>query len=109
MAVRQAATPAWKLMLMKWAYRTSYFPQLGLLRDDTLEENELVKEAIRRLPDRVYDERMYRISRALNLSNQKTVLPKSEWAKFEDDVLYLQPYLEELRQEHKERALWNGQ
>ena len=56
----------------------------GLLRDDTLEENELVKEAIRRLPDRVYDERMYRISRALNLSNQKTVLPKSEWAKFED-------------------------
>ena len=54
------------------------------MRDDTLEENDLVKEAVRRLPDRVYDERMYRISRALNLSNQKTVLPKTEWTKFED-------------------------
>ena len=54
------------------------------MRDDTLDETSMVKEAIGRLPDKIYDERMYRISRALNLSNQKTVLPKAEWTKFED-------------------------
>ena len=61
----------------------------GLLRDDTLHENDDVKEALKRIPDKMYDERMYRISRALNLSNQKTVLPKDEWTTLEQVIKYL--------------------
>ena len=57
---------------------------IGLMRDDTLHECEDVKEALKRIPDKLYDERMFRISRALNLSNQKTVLPKVDWTKLEE-------------------------
>ena len=51
----------------------------GMMRDDTREETAVVKEAIRRLPDDVYDKRMYRMTRALHLSGAKKILPKVEW------------------------------
>ena len=57
----------------------------GLHRDDCLYETEDVKEAIRRLPAHLYDERQYRITRALHLSMTKTILPKDQWTKYEDD------------------------
>ncbi|KAL5017877.1 hypothetical protein ScPMuIL_003599 [Solemya velum] len=63
--------PAWRLVLAKWAYNKSYFPQLGMMRDDCLYETNDVKEAIRRLPRDVYDQRTFRISRALHLSVKK--------------------------------------
>ena len=57
------------------------------MRDDTLHENDDVQEALKRIPDKLYDERMFRISRALNLSNQKVVLPKDEWTTLEEVVI----------------------
>lgn len=80
---------------------------LGLHRDDCLYENEDVKEAIRRLPRKLYDERNYRIMRALHLSMTKTILPKDQWTKYEDDVKYLEPYLNEVIKEREEREEWN--
>ena len=56
----------------------------GLRYDDTLQETEPVKEAIRRLPEKLYDERMFRISRALDLSMTKTILPKEEWTQYDE-------------------------
>ena len=56
----------------------------GLMRDDTIFETVEVKEALRRLPDHLYDERIFRQCRALQLSNTKTILPKEEWTQFED-------------------------
>lgn len=102
-----AEVPAWKLTIQKWLYNRSYFPQLGMMRDDIREETEDVKEAIRRLPKRLYDARNFRIVRALNLSTKKSVLPKEEWTKLENDVMYLKPYLEEVVAERKEKMLWN--
>lgn len=53
------------------------------MRDDCLNETEDVKEAIRRLPKDLYDERVFRIARALSLSNKKTILPKEEWTNYD--------------------------
>ena len=39
----------------------------GLMRDDTIYEDSDVKEAIHRLPERVYNDRMFRIKRALGV------------------------------------------
>ena len=54
------------------------------MRDDCLNENQDVKEAIKRLPSDHYDARQFRISRAMYLSNRKEILPKEEWTKMED-------------------------
>lgn len=78
----------------------------GLHRDDCLYENEDVKEAVRRLPRKLYDERNYRIMRALHLSMTKTILPKEQWTKYEEDVKYLEPYLKEVVKEREEREDW---
>merc|ERR1712168_744035 len=101
-----AVQTGWKLVLRKWAYSASYFPQVGLMYDDTLRETPDVKEAIRRLPGDLQDARVFRISRALQLSGNKQVLPKEEWTKYDDDVQYLRPILEQVVKERKERSAW---
>lgn len=77
-----------------------------MLSDDTLHQTEAVTEAIRRLPDNLYDERMFRITRALHLSTKKEILPKPEWVTFEQDVKYLTPYVEEVERELQEKREW---
>ncbi|XP_071441042.1 cytochrome b-c1 complex subunit 7-like [Hetaerina americana] len=93
--------------LRRWAYNLSGFNKYGLHHDDCLDETEDVKEALRRLPLKVLDERNFRIQRALQLSLTKDILPKEEWTKFEQDNRYLQPYLEEVKKEREEREQWN--
>lgn len=80
----------------------------GLQHDDLYYETDDVKEAIRRLPKKEYDERQYRIIRAIHLSMQKDILPKEQWTKWEEDVKYLQPYLSEVIHERKERETWDS-
>lgn len=76
------------------------------MRDDILHEDEDVQEALRRLPKNLLHERNYRILRAVQLSIQKDILPKEQWTKLEEDVLYLQPYLKEVKKEREERENW---
>lgn len=81
---------------------------VGLHRDDCLcETNPDVKEALRRCPQPIKDERNFRIVRAMQLSLTKSVLPKEEWTKFEEDNKYLKPYLEEVIREREEQQDWN--
>ena len=54
------------------------------MHDDVLYETPDVEEAIRRLPQKIVDDRNYRIMRALQVSGQKKLLPKNEWTKYED-------------------------
>lgn len=56
----------------------------GLMRDDTIYEDGDVREALRRLPENMYNDRMFRIKRALDLSMKAQVLPKDQWTKFEE-------------------------
>ena len=104
--VKQA--PAWLLPIKKWAYSKSYFPSLGLVIDDCIYEDKYVKEAIKRLPRQIREDRDFRISRALLLSNNKEVLPKDEWTKWEDDLPYLKDLVEEVKKEFKERKEWES-
>lgn len=82
------------------------FSPVGLLRDDCLHETEDVKEALRRLPEHVVDERNFRMVRAMQLSLQKVILPKEEWTKYEEDKLYLTPIVEQVKKERQEREKW---
>lgn len=56
----------------------------GLHRDDTIYEDSDVQEALRRLPENQYNERVFRIKRALDLSMKQQILPKEMWTKFEE-------------------------
>nr|XP_057902828.1 cytochrome b-c1 complex subunit 7 [Doryrhamphus excisus] len=92
--------------LRKWYYNLSGFNKFGLMRDDTIYEDGDVKEALRRLPENVYNDRMFRIKRALDLSMKQQILPKDQWTKYEEDDHYLTPYLDEVIRERKEREEW---
>ncbi|KAL4629767.1 cytochrome b-c1 complex subunit 7 [Arapaima gigas] len=101
-----ASTGRFLNSLYKWYYNSAGFNKMGLMRDDVLYEDQDVKEAIRRLPERMYNDRMFRIKRALDLSMKHQILPKEHWTKYEEDVRYLEPYLKEVIRERKEREEW---
>lgn len=64
------------------------------MRDDTIYEDLDVKEALRRLPENVYNDRMFRIKRALDLSMKQQILPKNQWTKFDEVLSHKQTKLE---------------
>ncbi|XP_013911903.1 PREDICTED: cytochrome b-c1 complex subunit 7 isoform X2 [Thamnophis sirtalis] len=68
----------------KWYYNAQGFNKYGLRRDDILNETDVVKEAIKRLPEDVYYERIFRIKRAAQLSLTHEILPKDQWTKYEE-------------------------
>ncbi|XP_036949701.1 cytochrome b-c1 complex subunit 7 [Acanthopagrus latus] len=100
------ATGRLMLGVRKWYYSLCGFNKLGLMRDDTLYEDQDVKEAIRRLPEDLYNDRTFRMKRALDLSMKQQILPKEMWTKFEEDVPYLTPYVDEVVRERKEKEEW---
>ncbi|XP_051054080.1 cytochrome b-c1 complex subunit 7-like [Phodopus roborovskii] len=95
-----AASRKWLEGFRKWYYNAAGFNKLGLMRDDTIYETEDVKEAIRRLPENLYNDRMFQIKRALDLSM------RHQWTKYEEDKFYLEPYLKEVIRERKEKEEW---
>ena len=93
----------------KWYYNLSLFNRYGLYSDDLLDEwhNPEVAEAVRRLPPKLYDGRVFRAIRAGQLEITKTYLPKEEWIQCEDpNNWYLTPYIEEVLAEWKEKEEW---
>ncbi|XP_031651035.1 cytochrome b-c1 complex subunit 7-like isoform X2 [Oncorhynchus kisutch] len=107
MGSRAPATGRLLVGFRKWYYNAAGFNKIGLLRDDTIHEDGDVKEALRRLPEKVYNDRMFRLKRALDLSMKQAVLPKEQWTQYEEDVHYLEPYLEEVIRERKEVEEWS--
>jgi hypothetical protein len=49
------------------------------MTDDLIRDNPVTLEALRRLPPDVYQERQYRLARAIGVSANKGVLPKEDW------------------------------
>lgn len=82
---------------------TKYCLFAGLFLQDCYESTPEVEEAVRRLPADVFDARNKRIVLAFHASLNKTYLPKEQWTKYEEDVKYLEPYLEEVRREKAEQ------
>lgn len=79
----------------------------GLHYQDCYQDSPVLTEALKRLPPDVMDARNNRILRATYLSLNKTYLPKEEWTKYEEDIKYLQPYLEEVEREFSEKKAYN--
>ena len=90
-------------------YQTTHY-KVGLMEHDRLYgDNPAVKEAMRRLrisEPEVWDERSFRISRAINFDIKKMLLPKDDWVQYEQDVPYLQPFLAEIEREQDEERHW---
>merc|ERR1711893_585734 len=92
--------------LARFRFNMADYPKYGLFTDDTVKEDEYVKEAISRMPSEMQNQRMFRINRALLLSNQKIVLPKEEWVTVETNEEYLEPYLAQVLKESVEKKEW---
>uniref|UniRef100_A0A4D5RA02 Cytochrome b-c1 complex subunit 7 n=1 Tax=Scolopendra viridis TaxID=118503 RepID=A0A4D5RA02_SCOVI len=88
-------------------YNLRGWNKYGLLQEDLLYEDEEVKEALRRLPQEVKDERNFRMITAIHHSMCHKYLPKEKWTKMEEDISYLKPYLDEVRKENLEKAEWD--
>jgi len=53
------------------------------MNDDTMRDTPELKEALRRVPKDVMNERNYRITRAFYLNMRKEILPKEEWTTYD--------------------------
>ncbi|TGZ63022.1 hypothetical protein CRM22_007120 [Opisthorchis felineus] len=87
---------------------TSYYNQLGLLYHDIMQHSPVVAEAVRRLPREETEARDFRIARAFQLSATKTVLPKEQWTTVENDIPYLDPYIEVTLKEWRDKSEWDN-
>eukprot|EP01104_Vermistella_antarctica_P005125 TRINITY_DN15544_c1_g1_i1.p1 TRINITY_DN15544_c1_g1~~TRINITY_DN15544_c1_g1_i1.p1 ORF type:complete len:141 (-),score=36.53 TRINITY_DN15544_c1_g1_i1:158-550(-) len=86
------------------------YRQYGLVADDLIVETDDVKEAVRRLPPQIRENRNRRMKIALDCSAKNNkILPKEQWTKTEEDVHYLIPYLERVVQERQEREAFRAQ
>ncbi len=111
---------------MKSIYFIFHFKK-GLFEDDIFRETSVVEQAIKRLPQDVYQERQYRLARALNASAKQHCLPKEEWTKYEDvclnnfskfnlilnsilfqDLPYLKTYIADCLKEEQEKEDWEN-
>ncbi|XP_037654462.1 cytochrome b-c1 complex subunit 7-like [Choloepus didactylus] len=101
-----AASGRWLDDIRKWYYSAAGFNKLGLMRDDTIAENEDTEEAIRRLPENLYNDRVFCTKRALDLNMRQQILPKEQWTEYEEDKFYLEPYVKEVIREREEREEW---
>ncbi|KAI1826015.1 cytochrome b-c1 complex subunit 7 [Xylaria intraflava] len=87
-----------------WYCNTAGYRQLGLRADDLIsEENEVVLQAIKRLPPQEAYDRVYRLRRAVQCSVTHKLLPKDQWTKPDEDVHYLSPIIAEIRAAEKEK------
>ncbi|XP_077549061.1 cytochrome b-c1 complex subunit 7-like [Haemaphysalis longicornis] len=90
----------------KFMFKTSKYYQYGLLKCDLYRDEPVTLEAVRRLPKKIQDERNYRILRAVQCNIAHSILPESQWTKYEDDVPYLDPYIAEVEKEEAEKKEW---
>lgn len=87
------------------------YHRYGLYHDDIREYDFApeVREAVRRLPLEVYNERTFRQLRSSQLDINKEYLPEDQWVTYEEDQTkgrYLEPYVQEVLAEWKEKLDW---
>ena len=79
------------------------YRKLGLLRDDLIfDEDQVVQEALGRLPDKEIFDRNFRMRRAIQLNAISETLPRAEWTTAETDRRYLWPVIEQVCKEQEE-------
>lgn len=69
------------------------------MEDDLELDYEVVQWASTRLPLSVQEARTDRLYKALVYNSHHTIAPEDQWVKPVDDYPYLQPYLQEVKEE----------
>ncbi|KAJ3407853.1 Cytochrome b-c1 complex subunit 7 [Chytridiales sp. JEL 0842] len=86
--------------LAEWHANQMGYRKMGLRYDDLIpDETPIIQEALRRLPPRETQDRIFRFRRAIQLSSQQTVLEPVEWTKPEEDIPYLRPIIDQVESE----------
>lgn len=67
-----------------------------------------LKEAVRRLPPSILDQRQERIYIASELNYRQEWLPYDKWTKYDEDVRYLTPFLNDVHREFAEKARYKN-
>ena len=89
--------------------QSARFRSYGLLPDDLIiEEHDVVKEALTRVPKHELHGRYQRFKVALHTNMLRTELPKEQWTRMEDDRKYLTPFVEQVLAEHEEREKYDN-
>lgn len=71
-------------------FKISGYYKFGLLKDDFLwDYDEDVAEALRRAPEHIRMERIYRAIKAQQAEISHTLLPEEEWTKIDDVSCFL--------------------
>lgn len=91
-----------------FGFNNAYYNQVGLLKHDWLPHSPVWLEALRRLPRELQEARDFRIARASLLYASKHVLPKEQWTTIEDDIPYLEPYVNVVVKEMSDRSNWDN-
>ena len=90
--------------IANWYANAAGYRQYGLRYDDLLEEERVAhKLALDRLSPREQYDRVYRIRRSVQCSVQHKLLPREQWTKPEEDIRYLQPYIDQVQAEIEEK------
>ncbi|PPQ64652.1 hypothetical protein CVT26_002742 [Gymnopilus dilepis] len=98
----------WVTPLAKWYANAMGYRKYGFKYDDLItEENDEMQRAINRLTPRERYDRAFRFKRASQASVLHAPLPKEEWTKESEDVRYLEPHIQSVMQEVKERRDWD--
>ena len=58
------------------------------MSDDLIRDNEVTREALKRLPKDVYQERQWRLTRSIAANANKAVIPESDWLKITEVITY---------------------
>ena len=73
------------VLLLERDIDISTYMYIGLRMEDLyVEEDPVVAEALRRLPQEEQDLRLWRLKRALDLSLKKMILPRDQWTTEEE-------------------------
>ncbi|KAL1917955.1 uncharacterized protein VTP21DRAFT_3789 [Calcarisporiella thermophila] len=92
-----------------WYANLMGYRRYGLKYDDiVIEENDVVREALRRTNAEENNLRAFRFKNAFQASLNLDELPKNQWLKPEDDVRYLKKTIEEVAAEHDERKAFDN-
>ncbi|XP_031552912.1 cytochrome b-c1 complex subunit 7-like [Actinia tenebrosa] len=94
----------------EWYVYACGYRQIGLHKEDLLiEDDPDVTEALKRIPEDSLNMRNFRIKRAIDVTMKQTILPEELWTKPSEDVPFLDPIIQQVKAERKERELWDKQ
>jgi len=98
----------WITPLAKWYANAMGYRKYGFKYDDLIvEENDQMQRALTRLTRQELYDRAWRMKRASQASVLHAPLPKEQWTPESEDTRYLEPHVQNVVRDDKERKDWD--